>query len=455
MKFYPSFNKVLNTFDKVAGNQTGVIKATAMPLINQDKRVNLKSITGNMPKYHKSLFKRQNGDVQYHIIGYGNFYEEALIKYTGESMERYSSMVAPKLIEDEIVYGTYKEMCKKGKVMPLKYMDVFTEEQLKEISSHLNVFSPKKVTEDDIIGWLKCPSLTKKGEEIWVPAVMLFVGYEVNLEKGEKQYIQGFSTGTASHIDFKKALINAIVEYLQIDSFMVTWHTKRKCKKINIDDEVVNKALEEIGLGKDSPYELISLDMTLPDNPVPTFGTFLRRKDNKMPYLLFGLQGDFDVRNGVYRSAMEGVSIAHSGYFSTIYNRQLIEFLMKKDKEEFKFLDLDLNVLFYGAPRFIEEKNTLIEEFIDGEINLSDIKTIDNLDTDSQINELIKKVSEISEYAIYMDVTSPELREKGWYTVRVLIPEILEMCIPEFSFKEHPRMKEHGGVINEYPHPMP
>ncbi len=39
--------------------------------------------------------------------------------------------------------------------------------------------------------------------------------------------------------------------------------------------------------------------------------------------------------------------------------------------------------------------------------------------------------------------------------MRVMIPELIEMCIPEFSFENHPRMKQYGGVINEYPHPMP
>ncbi len=453
MQFYPSFNNVLNKFNKIAGNQTGIIKATATPLINQDKSINLKSITGNMPKYHKSVLERLSSDVQYHIIGYGKFYEESLIKYCGESIERYSSIVAPKLVDDEVVYATYKEMLKVGKVMPLKYIDVFTKEQLGKISTYLKDFSSEKITEDDVVGWIKCPSLLNKDEEIWVPASMMFVGYEVNLEKNEKQYIQGFSTGTASHIDFKKALINAIVEYLQIDSFIISWHTNRKCRKINIDDEVIKEELEKMGLGEDSIYEIIPLEMTLPDNNVPTFGTFIRRKDEKLPYILFGLQGDFDIRNGVYRSIMEGISISHSGYFNTIYNRQTVEMIAKND--DIEFLDLDSNVLYYSIPNKIKEKNDLIESFIGEEVNLSDIETIDNLDVDSQIKNLIKQVKQISEYAIYKDITPVEAREKGWYTVRVLIPEILEMCIPEFPFKDHPRMKKYGGVVNEYPHPMP
>ena len=104
----------------------------------------------------------------------------------------------------------------------------------------------------------------------------------------------------------------------------------------------------------------------------------------------------------------------------------------------------------------VEDLKSFISKVaISNKINLSDIKTIGDLDCDNQIKELIKAVKEISEYAVYLDITSPELRDKGWYTMRVLIPEILEMCIPEFPFKNHPRMIQNGGVINEYPHPMP
>lgn len=42
-----------------------------------------------MPDYHKQ-FIGELSQVSYHIIGYGSHYEEALIRYLGESIERYA-----------------------------------------------------------------------------------------------------------------------------------------------------------------------------------------------------------------------------------------------------------------------------------------------------------------------------------------------------------------------------
>lgn len=277
IKFYPSFNNILENFKALSGNQSGILEASCMPVVNFNSDVFLKSITGNMPDYHKQVFNK-DVSMQYHIIGYGSHYEEALIKYTGESIERYSSIMGPTLLKDKIIYKSYKELSKNNKVMPLKYIDVFTEKQIKK-AKELNVaICDKKVKEDDIIGWIKCPSLLNKGEEIYVPAKMMFVGYEEDKSKGEMNFIPSFSTGTAAHRSLKKALLNALIEYIQIDSFMITWYTKGKCSLVKIDDENVNKVLKDVNLGENSPYEIIPLYMALEESPIHNFGVFFKKK---------------------------------------------------------------------------------------------------------------------------------------------------------------------------------
>ncbi|MPQ43787.1 YcaO-like family protein [Clostridium tarantellae] len=451
MKFYPSFNNIFNDFKSLAGNQSGILEASAMPLVNFNGEVKLKSITGNMPKYHKTLLS-QDMDIQYHIIGYGSHYEEALIKYTGESIERYSTIVAPELVKDKIVFSSYKELSKKGKVLPLEYLNVFTENQRQYAKELHAIISEKEVNEDDIIGWIKCPSLFKKNEEIWVPAKMMFVGYKENKELNEVNFIPSFSTGTASHKSLKKALINSLVEYIQIDAFMLTWYTKIKCKRVKIDNELVNNLLEEVNLGKDSSYEIIPIYMTLDEIPLPNFGVILKRKDKGMPYITFGVQGGLDPVHSLTRGIMEAASIAYGPYFSTVYNPDGLKHVMNEDA---KFLDLDSNVLFYAAPNKHEEKDNIMEEIIEGEILLSSIENYKDKNIDEQISFLLKHLSKVSEYGVYLDITPPETRNNGWYVTRVLLPEILEMCIPEFPFANHPRMKKYGGVKNGYPHPMP
>lgn len=54
-----------------------------------------------------------------------------------------------------------------------------------------------------------------------------------------------------------------------------------------------------------------------------------------------------------------------------------------------------------------------------------------------------------------VDITSPEVDVTALCTIRILIPELLPMCLPSQPIAEHPRFKEYGGVKYEYPHPMP
>lgn len=451
LNFYPSYNNVLKEFNKVAGTQTGILNSMVVPLVNYHGEPTLKSMTGTMPDYHKQILKGGQS-IQYHIIGYGSHYEEAFIKYIGESIERYSTLVGGELVKDKLVYATYKDIIKKGKAMPVRYMNVFTQEQIVKIKEMRLILCDKQVTEDDVIAWIKCPSLIKPNEDIWVPAQMLFIGYENKPIRGEHRYIPAFSTGTASHKSLKKALLNALIEYIQIDAFMVNWYTKRKCKRVNIDDKRVLEIIKKHELDENCNYEIIPMQLTLPDLDLPSFAVYLRRKDKKAPYMLLGIQGDMDPIHGMVRGIMEAVPIAQSTFYNTIFHRETVKEVMS---ENARFTDLDKNVLFYAAPYKEKEKDNILNDLIDGEINLSDIHSYSEYDVDMQIQHLIKELANISEYAVYMDLTPPEAREKGWYVMRVLVPEILEMCIPDFPFANHPRMIKYGGVKNEYPHPMP
>jgi len=443
----------MNTYSSIAGNQTGIIKATALPLVDIDDGVNLRSITGTMPDYHKRIFKNTEVSIAYHVVGYGEFYEESLIRYTGESVERYSGMMSSHIYKNYIRHASYKELTDEGnKVMPLKYIDVFSQEQMNKYSKLIGDIPSISISEDDILGWVQCPSLFNKDQKIWVPAKMIFTGYETSIEKNEKSYIQSFSTGTASHKTFKQALLNAMVEYAQIDAFMLTWFCKLKCPEIEFDIPVVKEITGRIGGGEEKNFYTKSLYMSLPDMDLPVIGTFIIRNDDKVPYMLFGIQGDYDLKNAAVRSVMEGAAISYSSFFNTIFDVDSVRYAMGKDPT---FLDLDGNVMYYGLPDQNENKLATVEDLCKGKIKLSEIKTIDNLDLDSQLKSMMKYLEKKSEYGVYLDITPPELREKGWHTARVFIPELLEMCLPDLPFKNHPRMKEFGGVINDNPHPMP
>ncbi|WDV46632.1 YcaO-like family protein [Clostridiaceae bacterium M8S5] len=452
MRMYPSYNNVLKQFNKVAGSQTGIINSMVVPLVNYIGEPTLRSMTGTMPNYHKHILKGGQ-DVQYHIIGYGSYYEEAFIKYIGESIERYASLVGGKLLEDKVEYASYNEISKKGKAMPLKYMNVFTDEQIIEIKERKLILCDKRASEDDIIGWVKCPSLFNPDEGIYVPMQMLFIGYENDISKKEYRYIPAFSTGTASHKSYFNALKNSLIEYIQIDAFMINWYTKRKSKRVIIDDEIVNQILKKHNLyGEKSAYEIIPLYISLDDVKLPNYSVVLKRKDGESPFMLVGVQADTHPKHGILRGVMEALPISQSVFYNTIFYEEAIK---QVTSEKPWFIDLDKNVLFYAMPHRKDEKERVLADMIEGEIKLTNIPNYEGKNAKEDVAYLIKELKKISEYAVVLDITPPEAREKGWYVTRVLVPEILEMCIPDYPFANHPRMLQYGGVKNEYPHPMP
>ena len=447
---YPQFSSIFDDFKKISGNHTGILDQGQIPIINHKHSVALKSVTGNLPNYHK-LFLGDESEIAYHIMGYGSHYEEAFIKYVGEAVERYAGVATTKLCEDNIIYDSYSNLSKNHKVMPLEYLRVFDDEQIRKNNELNMTMCQKKIDENDIIGWVECDSLFYD-EKIYVPAQMLFVGYKINEVVGEKHYIPGFSTGTASHKSLKKTLLNALIEYIQIDSFMLSWHTQKKCRKILIDDKNILELLDEVNLGKNSRYEITVLDMSIDDaSPLYTFGIVLKDKLKEGPFITFGVQGGLDPRHTLLRGIMEAASITYGYYYNVIYSSELLD---NVESDVPKFLDLDSNVLFYSHPDKCEIKEKIFSDFEDGEVKLSELKNR-SISLDDDIKQLLSYISNISEYAVFANFTPTELAETDWCVMRVLIPEMLEMCIPAFPFRNHPRMKEYGGVKNNAVHPMP
>ncbi|HEQ4679994.1 TPA: YcaO-like family protein [Streptococcus pyogenes] len=449
--YYPSFNHIFDELKSLSGNRTGILNQSQVPVCNHPHDVYLKSITGQMPDYHKQ-FIGELSQVSYHIIGYGSYYEEALIKYLGESIERYATVIAGDLLSDRIVYASYNELKLLHKVMPLEYLQVFTQEQIALSCDLQMMMCDKMVTENDVLGWVKCPMFFEDAE-MYVPAQMLCVGYKTNETVGERRIIPGFSTGTASHKTLEAAMCNSLIEYIQIDSMMLSWYTKKPCPKIIVDDPDIEVILEEARLGKDSLYDIIPIDMTVgEDNPLYTFGIILKNKYDEGPYLLFGVQAGLDPKHALLRGIMEASAISYSYYYNLLYQKAS---LANIECEEPLFLDLDSNVFYYAHPKDQDHKWKAFEPLISGEVLLSDLEDHSGKDKKEDLKNLLAYAKKVSPNAVFLDITPPEALEKGWYVTRVLMPELLEMCIPAFPFANHPRMRQFGGVTNAFVHPMP
>ncbi len=119
------------------------------------------------------------------------------------------------------------------------------------------------------------------------------------------------------------------------------------------------------------------------------------------------------------------------------------------------FLNLDSNVAYWTKAENQETKERILNEMWEGTVNMS---TFSNLNTGNDMKNLeylIGKLSKISKYAVYLDITPPEVINKGLKVMRVFIPELVQLSYPGFPYTQHPRVLENGGISVDFPHPMP
>ncbi len=94
----------------------------------------IRSVVANMPAYHKVLLNPEL-EMQYHLSGYGMFYEEALIRLAAEAIERYSLMVGPLTLGERLRYATWREMAADVDVLPFEMLNLFGDEDYERLNA--------------------------------------------------------------------------------------------------------------------------------------------------------------------------------------------------------------------------------------------------------------------------------------------------------------------------------
>src|SRR5690606_11809530 len=98
---YPPLRHLLRRYRHLGGNQAGIPPGYCVAVTDSPGEPLMRAMTATMPAYHRRVMGDPHLQVQYHLSGYGLSNEEALVKLMGESVERYASMAAVRLFDDE------------------------------------------------------------------------------------------------------------------------------------------------------------------------------------------------------------------------------------------------------------------------------------------------------------------------------------------------------------------
>jgi thiazole/oxazole-forming peptide maturase SagD family component len=441
LRFYPSNGHVISDFRRLCAQHFGITESQIIQVTQLKHAPHMQTMTARLPDYHKILLGEKS-EIQYHLAGYGVYREEALIRLLGEAIERYALITAAAAVRRSLFKASYNDLRSEPNVMPWELINVFTDEDYAKMRGKL-VF--RSITPDDKISWMWCPSLFTPGKEICVPAQCLFTGLQL---EDEPPFITSFSKGCASHTDPKLALRTALLEAVEADALMVRWYTGRKGRRVILDDPILSDMVAEIF--SDLDVEILPYEYTLPGMPGHVFAVAVMSKGSERPTVLLGTGAGLNPGGTLYRTLIEAVAIFYIGYNGPALQPR--DYLADIDQDG--HTNLDSNVAYWASAEDGDNKRATMREMVEGEVKLSTLESYQST-VDEELGYILGRLADVSRYAVYLDITPPDVQHTDWCVARVFFPELAQVSLPSFPYGGHPRLLQFGGVRNHLPHPSP
>ncbi len=392
------------------------------------------SIGGDLTGIHVLLKKAHPGQGAYHIGATGLDVNDALIKTLGESVERYAQLISEISGRLDIVFLSLDEIiaCNKGDVLSRNQLNPFN------FSQYANKNFPLTLYQNQPLGWIRLPSLLSD-KTMWVPAQFILVGYQVKQRQGEPWIAPAVTTGTATHSDPIKALMNATLELIQIDSAMGHWYSSRIAKRIGWDNRVrgVERMLSRHHYFSHKKYAFYYLE-----NP-DLLGFSIAcvyTNANTVPRVAIGLGSDTSLSRAIYKAYLEALGVVG------------LARMVKSSLDADACYDLDSNVGYYASGQdfsFIQHK------FSSDIFLASDLPCDLEGDDATQLTALVRSFKESNKELLFCDLTCKEAVDVGLVVPRVWSPDTLSLCLPSAPYMNHARYLSYGGISHSRPHPYP
>jgi thiazole/oxazole-forming peptide maturase SagD family component len=362
--------------------------------------------------------------------------DACLIKTLGETIERYSHYSIAKCLNPR--FASLREMKESSEPVPdLSELLSWTEEQVRQ-----ERFPFRQLQEDHMLGWIQ--SVSTEGEQLWLPAQMVLVGYNARKDLNEPWLLPAVTTGTAAHTDHIPALRNALLEIVQLDAAMGHWFTNTYPVRIVLDERTLS--LSQMISRTFSSSELVASFFWLrsPDLFGTSIACVLENQAGRTPAIAIGLGSDWNLEQAMYKALLESLGVLQLAKLVTLSTHEI---------NANSISDLDSNVAWYGQP---EHAAIVRAKFFGGPaMNACDMEA-DFAGTDVEgIDKTVRSFTAAGKRLFIYDFTTPDIRDLGFCAVRAFCPDTLSLCLPSFPPKANRRFEAYGGFANVHPHPFP
>ncbi len=353
----------------------------------------------------------------------------------GESVERYCGSIAG---EAELIFSNYSDL--KEDATPPEAFVLFSQEQYERKD-----FPFHRFTAHTKVRWVQGYSLIKS-QPILVPACFVYVPYQ--LLPGEALICQPTSNGLACGDTLEEAILHGLYEVVERDAFMTAWYRGlpvprlvASARKNEVTGEMV-KRCESLGM------RVFFLDIT-PDLKIPAVLTCFQQAEGPGPAAAVGAASRLNLEEALLKSLEEAA-------LTRFWVRRM---MMENPSNPFgmdfnKIKDFSHHPLLYGygemlpCLRFLFEPQSLVT--VEKGLHLSTGRVLGDLKL------CLQMLSRASFDVVMVDLTTPDIKEIGFYVVRVVIPGLHPIDVQyQYRYLSDERMRRGTGELNPYPHPFP
>lgn len=386
---------------------------------------------GTYPHYFSTKIKSSG-------CGFDN--STALMSTIGEVIERYCATIFD---ETDMFKASYTEIA--NNTINIDEYALFHPSQYNNPKFELKPFTP-----DRQLTWTKTTDLTT-GKEVLCPVQFIYLGYA----KDVNQINFPTSTGLAAHSDPYQAILNGLYESVERDSFTITWENNIVPPKIKIDNTISEFIKQYFPI----EYEWHFFDMTF-DIPLPTVLCMCFGKSDFGDFVIVSAATRSDYSSAIKKAILE------AGQGIPFLRWQLDERRDWNPKDYKDICSFEEHPLFYHKRR---ENWSVFDKFRNADSTY--YQPISNhheslVNTQKEVNRILYLLKQKGYNVLYKDLTTRDIREKGFYVIRTYIPQLIQLggVFPYYyrGGKRLYNIPERFGYplkditqLNTFPHPFP
>ena len=372
--------------------------------------------------------------------------DAALAGAIGESVERYCG---DNFNEDEIIFASYRKV-KSEAVDPRRFV-LFHPQQYRA-----EKFPFRLIDEDTILGWVQGFSLTQNKPAL-VPASLVHLSYQP--PSAEQDFELGPVSGYACGNTAEEAILSALLEVVERDSFMVFWYNYLPVPAFDLRQIYSEDLQQTLDRYHGVPVKLYCANITT-DTGIPAALAAMISSDPKLPAAVVATAAHLDAERAMTRALQE---LSANQLYIRSYFENPAHPLPRAPHE---VVNQEDHGLFYCSPERLPALDVILRPR--RKIRARDISLPVSDDVKENIETCLKRLADLGLEVIAVDITSSDVEELGFKVVKVLIPGLqpidFGMEFPHIGGKrlyEAPvRMGYRKHIpapqqLNYYPHPFP